>query len=93
GAIEEAIMKGLAKEGKNPTDGPSLALIADERDPGKPRLVVFLIGDETQEEINDLLKSTGFSRLVKVSEVRKIEEIPLMGTGKTDYRRLQGMIA
>jgi long-chain-fatty-acid--[acyl-carrier-protein] ligase len=92
GAIEEAVSLELIKRGTISSDVPSLALISDERDSGKSRLVLFLRGDATQEEINDLLQSSGFSRLIKISDVRKIEEIPLMGTGKTDYRRLQGML-
>lgn len=92
GAIEEAILAGLKKQGKISEEGTSLALISDEREAGKPKLILFLTCDGTRDFVNDLLQTSGFSRLVKVSDVRKIEEIPLMGTGKTDYRRLQSLV-
>ncbi len=93
GAVEEAIASKLLEQGKISKEGPALALIADEREEGKPKLILFIIGDATRDEVNELLQTSGFSRLVKVADVRKIEEIPLMGTGKTDYRKLQAMVA
>ena len=46
-----------------------------------------------KEEVNQILIQAGFSRLIKISSVKKVSEIPLMGTGKTDYRRLQTLMA
>ena len=31
--------------------------------------------------------------LIKISSVQKVEEIPLLGIGKTDYRKLQSLVA
>ncbi len=92
GAVEEAIVSELAKRGKISADTPSLAVIADEREPSKPKLILFCAIDVSREEVNDFLLVSGFSRLVKVADVKKIEELPLLGTGKTDYRSLQAMI-
>ncbi len=93
GAIEAAIASELHRQGKVSEDAPTFALLADERNPGKPQLVLFTTFDLSREEANDLLQTSGFSRLVKISSVQKIEEIPLMGTGKTDYRTLQSKFA
>jgi long-chain-fatty-acid--[acyl-carrier-protein] ligase len=30
---------------------------------------------------------------MRLDEVRRLEQIPVLGTGKTDYRRLRAMIA
>ncbi len=92
GAIEEVLIQALISQGKISGDLPSLALIADEREQGKPQLIVFSTIFLDTEEVNGILREAGFSRLAKISDVRKIEEIPLMGTGKTDYRRLQSYV-
>ncbi len=78
GAVEEA----LSKE-------PTLAVVADERVEGKPQLVVFTTKPLNVNEANERIKAAGLSRLVKISNVIAVDEIPLMGTGKTDYRKLQ----
>lgn len=88
GAVEEILMKEFP--GKD--DLPSLAVIADEREPGKPRLILFTTMPIGKESANQVLLNSGMSRLVKISEVRQIEEIPLMGTGKTNYRNLQAQL-
>jgi len=89
-AVEEVISSELKKRGVVSLDLPSLALIVDERNASK--LVLFTVADLSREEANDLLQNSGFSRLVKISAVQKIDEIPLMGTGKTDYRTLQSKL-
>jgi long-chain-fatty-acid--[acyl-carrier-protein] ligase len=92
GAIEQILAEELIKKGQISVDVSSLAVCSDERVPGKPQLVLFITITLDREEANEILKNAGFSRLVKISAVKKIEEIPMMGTGKTDYRRLQGLI-
>jgi long-chain-fatty-acid--[acyl-carrier-protein] ligase len=91
-AVEAAIFSELHRQGKIVSDGPALALLADEKNPSKPQIVLFTTLDLSREQANDLLQNSGFSRLVKISSVQKIEEIPLMGTGKTDYRTLQSKL-
>lgn len=93
GAIEEILIRTLISRGKISGDLPALALIADEREEGKPKLIVFSTISLDKEEANEILREAGFSRLAKIFSVKKIEEIPMMGTGKTDYRKLQGYVA
>jgi len=57
-----------------------------------PQIVLFSKIDIDILEANQYLRNTGFSNLVKVHNVVKLEEIPLLGTGKTDYKVLKGMI-
>lgn len=92
GAVEETLVKILIEQGKISPDIPSLAVIADEKKEGQPQLIVFTTGSISREEANQILQAQGFSRLVKISAVKRIEEIPLMGTGKTDYRSLQSQL-
>ena len=89
GGIEEAIANEFLKSGKISKDVPSLAVIANEKVEGQPQLILFSTISVTREEVNRILHEQGFSRLVKIASVRKIDEIPLMGTGKTNYRGLE----
>jgi long-chain-fatty-acid--[acyl-carrier-protein] ligase len=91
-AIESALNTALAESGRISADVSSLAVCGDEKVEGKPQLILFSTIPIDKEEANDLLKEQGLSRLIKISSVRRIEEIPLMGTGKTDYRALQSQI-
>ncbi len=91
GGIEEIIVRQLLQERKISPDIPSLAIIADEREEGKPKLVLFTTTDLDRERANQILQQSGFSNLVKIADVKKIETIPLMGAGKTNYRALQDL--
>lgn len=91
GAVEEVILKQLIKKGRITGDLPSIAVCAVEKEEGKTQLILFAIVDLDKEEANQLLQEGGFSNLVKISSVKRIDEIPLMGAGKTDYRTLQAL--
>jgi len=54
--------------------------------------VLFSIRDIVLEEVQAYLRENGASNLVKISEVQVIEMIPVLGTGKIDYRVLKGML-
>lgn len=88
GAIEEAL--ALHFRSRASADGaPAFALCAEEQRQDKPQLVLFTTVAVTRDEANQALRQAGFSRLVKISAVQQITELPLLGTGKTDYRKLQ----
>ncbi|MEN9654247.1 MAG: hypothetical protein RL235_359 [Chlamydiota bacterium] len=91
GAIEDAILQELAARGAKLGDMPSVAVCADEKIVGKPQLILYTTHALTKEMVNEMLKLRGLSRLIKVAQVQQVPEIPLMGTGKTDYRKLQGL--
>lgn len=91
GAVEETLAKHLIAAGRISPDISSIAVCADEREAGKPQLILFTIVDMDKEEANHILQSAGFSNLVKIASVKRIDDIPLMGAGKTDYRTLQGL--
>ena len=93
GAIEAVISDEMASRTNREVDGPIVALCAIEKDGSKPKLVLFTISTSlNKSEANMILKEAGFSNLVKITEIKHIENIPLMGTGKIDYRFLQTMI-
>jgi long-chain-fatty-acid--[acyl-carrier-protein] ligase len=91
GAVEETLHQVLLRDKRISQDVASLAICIDESK-GQPQLVLFIIIDIDRDEVNQILQRSGFSSLVKVSQVKKVQDIPLMGAGKTDYRNLQSQI-
>lgn len=90
GAVEEALQKHVPS-----VDGaPSVALLTQGTEgDSRPRLVLFSTAPLTVEKANELLKQEGFPHLVHVSEVRKVKEMPVLGSGKTDYQGLKAILA
>jgi acyl carrier protein len=68
----------LAVEGSEKNTSPIIALFAT---------IALDLSD-----VNATLREAGFSSLVKVSSIVPVDEIPLLGTGKTDYKVLKAMI-
>ncbi len=57
-----------------------------------PQIVLFSIQNIDLSEANQFLRNSGFSNLVKLHKTVTLQEIPLLGTGKTDYKVLKEMI-
>ncbi|MBP9840921.1 MAG: AMP-binding protein [Simkaniaceae bacterium] len=93
GALEDELCERARLENWYPVneERPSLAMIATEGD--KPQLILFATFPLSKEKVNNALKNSGFARIVKVSEVRQIKEVPLTGTGKVHFRKLEEMYA
>lgn len=62
----------------------------DQLDP--PQIVLFSTIAVDLSEANAYLKKSGFSNLVKLHQLIEVEAIPLLGTGKTDYKILKSKI-
>jgi long-chain-fatty-acid--[acyl-carrier-protein] ligase len=43
-------------------------------------------------DANALLLREGFHGVMRLDEVRQIERIPVLGTGKTDYKQLRALV-
>jgi long-chain-fatty-acid--[acyl-carrier-protein] ligase len=71
---------------------PQLATGVKDREGEKPQIILFSIVDLNRDEINRALKDLGHGSIVKVSEVRKVDAIPVTATGKVQYRALDDMI-
>ena len=96
-AIEAVLEQHFSRE----DEGPVLAVEADypKTDGGeaveRPELVLFVaetLGEVDREAVNDGIREGGLSPLHNVRRVIPIEEIPLLGTGKTDYRSLKSLL-
>jgi long-chain-fatty-acid--[acyl-carrier-protein] ligase len=87
-AIEAVLEQALSPSMDN---GPSLAV---EAAPGEhAELVLFTTCELERERINRHLRDAGLSPLHNIRQVRRLESIPLLGSGKTDYRALKALLA
>jgi acyl-CoA synthetase (AMP-forming)/AMP-acid ligase II/1-acyl-sn-glycerol-3-phosphate acyltransferase/acyl carrier protein len=86
-AVEEVLLKGLAPGADEP-------VVAVECTPAEtnPELVLFTTLAVDRETANRCIRDAGLSPLHNVRRVVRLEAIPLLGTGKTDYRSLREML-
>jgi long-chain-fatty-acid--[acyl-carrier-protein] ligase len=76
-----------------PTErGPRVAVEGVEGD-GSRRIVLFCTESLGLREANALLHEEGFRGVMRLDEVRWVPAIPVLGTGKTDYRALRARIS
>ncbi|MDP6547184.1 MAG: hypothetical protein QGH60_24680, partial [Phycisphaerae bacterium] len=68
-------------------EGPVLAITSV---PGidPPELVLFTTFDADRGEINRQIRAGGLSGLHNIRRIVRLEAVPILGTGKTDYRTL-----
>jgi long-chain-fatty-acid--[acyl-carrier-protein] ligase len=86
-ALEEPLTRRFP-----PSDeGPRVAVEGIESDGGR-RIVLFTTERISLQEANALLLQEGFHGVMRLDEVRKVERIPVLGTGKTDYKVLRAQI-
>lgn len=70
--------------------GPLLAVLG--KSGAKEELILFTTKLLTLEQVNHALRDKGFARIVKISQIIELKEIPLTGAGKVHYRELGQMI-
>jgi long-chain-fatty-acid--[acyl-carrier-protein] ligase len=73
-------------------EGPRVAVEGIETEDGR-RIVLFTMEPMGLQEANRLLESEGFRGVMRLTEVRRLDQIPVLGTGKTDYKALRALIA
>ncbi|MGR3973388.1 MAG: AMP-binding protein [Candidatus Rhabdochlamydia sp.] len=93
--IEEEIFK-LAHQhswmSAKEAEAPSVAVVATQSDTDKPLLILFTTFSIDKEQVNDVIREQGFGRIIRFSEVRQIEAIPVTATGKIQHSRLEELI-
>ena len=55
-------------------------------------IVLFSTEPISISDANKITFDAGFRGVMRIDEVRRIESIPLLGTGKIDYKQLRAMI-
>lgn len=71
--------------------GPQVAVEGIETPEGR-RIVLFTTADIKIADANALLTKAGFRGIMRLDEVRHIVAIPVLGTGKIDYKVLRAQI-
>jgi len=75
-----------------PTDaGPRVAVEGLETDHGR-RIVLFTTERLSLSDANALLQQNGFRGVMRLDDVRRVESLPLLGTGKVDYKVLRAQL-
>jgi long-chain-fatty-acid--[acyl-carrier-protein] ligase len=72
-------------------DGPRVAVEGVEHEGGR-RIVLFTTEPISLRDANALLLKEGFHGVMRLDEVRQLEKIPTLGTGKTDYKQLRKLV-
>jgi long-chain-fatty-acid--[acyl-carrier-protein] ligase len=73
-------------------DGPRVAVEGVELDGGR-KIVLFTTEEIALNEANRVLEDHGFHGVMRLTEVRRIDQIPVLGTGKTDYKALRAILS
>lgn len=87
-AIEEVLQRHYAKASD---EEPVLAVEATPAELN-PELVLFTVREIDRDEVNQRIRAAGLSALHNIRALRKVERIPLLGSGKTDYRALKALL-
>jgi long-chain-fatty-acid--[acyl-carrier-protein] ligase len=72
-------------------NGPQVAVEGIETSDGR-RIVLFTTADIKLPDANALLAKAGFRGIMRLDEVRPVDSLPLLGTGKIDYKILRAKI-
>ncbi len=86
GTVEATLVKAL---GLDPGEGYAL-VVTGVPDPGKGEALVLLTTlDLTADTVRDKLNAAGLTNLWSPRTVRRVEKIPILGTGKLDLKACQ----
>ncbi len=72
-------------------DGPRVAVEGIDFEGGR-KIMLFTTEEITAGEANSLLAERGMRGIMRIDEVKKLDSIPVLGTGKTDYKVLRKLI-
>ena len=86
-----ALEEPFAKMHPPTQDGPQVAVEGVETE-GDRRIVLFTTQPISLRDANALLMEEGFHGVMRLDEVRRVESLPVLGTGKTDYKVLRGQV-
>ena len=86
-----ALEEPLSKHFPAAEDGPRVAVEGVETDDGR-HIVLFTTESISLREAGEILLEAGLRGVMRLDEVRQVDAIPVLGTGKTDYKELRRQI-
>jgi long-chain-fatty-acid--[acyl-carrier-protein] ligase len=91
-AIEETLAAALEWE-NIPVEGDTPLMAVEAINPDtNPMLVLFSRVPLEREHVNQMIRDAGLSPLHNIRQIRLVEEIPLLGSGKINYRALREIL-
>jgi acyl-[acyl-carrier-protein]-phospholipid O-acyltransferase/long-chain-fatty-acid--[acyl-carrier-protein] ligase len=87
-AIESVLEQSIVN---NNEEGPVLAVVAAVNEE-KPEIILFCTKEITRESANKIIREAGLSGLHNIRQIRHIDSLPLLGTGKVDYESLAAQL-
>ena len=84
-AIEAVLLPHFSSEAD---EGPPLA-VETLGSSESQEIVLFSVRSTTRDEVNRIVRDAGLSALYNIRQVIQVDAIPVLGTGKTDYRGLK----
>ncbi len=70
-------------------DGPTFAVEATDAPDAYPEIVLFTVKPADRENVNTIIQDANLSPLHNIRRIIELDEMPVMGTGKTDYKQLR----
>jgi long-chain-fatty-acid--[acyl-carrier-protein] ligase len=89
-AIEQVLRDRFVPGEQRQEQGEQLAVVATDDE--RPELVMFTTEEISREQANRAIDDAGLSALHNIRRVERVDGIPQLGTGKTDYRALRRRI-
>lgn len=86
-----ALEEPLAQRWPPTENGPQVAVEGVET-PGGRHIALFATQAISLRDANALLTEAGFRGVMRLDEVRRVAAIPVLGTGKTDYKQLRKLL-
>ena len=86
-----ALEEPFAQQYPPTKDGPRVAVEGVEIEGGR-RIVLFATEELNLQDAKAKLLAAGVRGVMRLDEVRKVEKIAVLGTGKTDYKALRALI-
>ncbi|MBY0460177.1 MAG: AMP-binding protein [Gemmataceae bacterium] len=86
-----ALEEPFAKRYPPTDDGPRVAVEGIET-PGGRRIVLFTTEPIRLGDANALLQGEGHRGVMRLDDVKQLDKLPVLGTGKTDYKVLRAML-
>jgi long-chain-fatty-acid--[acyl-carrier-protein] ligase len=91
-ALESPFARLYPPTEDGPNKGPRVAVEGVELEGGGRRIVLFTTEAITLREANEVLLREGLHGVMHLDEVRRVDRVPALGTGKTDYKVLRAQI-
>ena len=86
-----ALEEPLARRWPPTEEGPQVAV--EGVDVPARRIVLFTTREIALAEANGILAQAGFGGVMRLDAVQRVDAIPVLGTGKTDYKVLRKLAA